>query len=164
MEKKPKKLRKVELKLVDGEYDNPLRGRVVRPRQLYEAFKDIKDLAQETMIGVYLDKDGGVRSYSVLSLGNSDSTAYDPIQILEQAILMRSKKFVIIHNHPGGNPKPSPEDLKITQDLIRKTVVMDFVLLDFIIIGDLQKPSKKNYWSLYETQYEGNRYGSWGIL
>jgi len=157
MKKKPRKLRKLEVKLVDGEYDNPLKGRAVRPRQLYDVFKDIKDLTQETVIGVYLEESHDVRAYNVLALGSASCVMFDPLLVFEQAILTRSKKFILIHNHPGGNPKPSADDLLIAQDLTRKAEVMGLALVDLIIIGDLQKPRKKNYWSLYEKQHRGAR-------
>lgn len=147
-----KKLKKLEVKLVEGEYDNPLKGKVNHPEQLYEVFMKIKDYAQETMIGVFLDGNHEVRAYDVLSLGNGSETILDPVSVFEHAILVRSKRFILLHNHPSGNPKPSPDDLIAIKDLIVKAEVMNYVLVDFIIIGDLQKPRKKNYWSLFEHQ------------
>lgn len=156
-------LKKLKIRLVKGEYKNPVKGQVRMPEQVYDVFKDIKDRAKETLIGVYLDDDLEVRSYDVLSLGNENSTLFDDIEILEHAILLKSKYFIIIHNHPSGNPTPSYEDEILIKNLIKKSKVMRRVLVDFIIVGDMDiNDHKKNYWSIFEYQ-EGGEYTIKGL-
>ena len=127
------------------------------PKQIYSVFKDLKDRAKETMIGVYLDDDLEVRAYEVLSVGTANQTIVSPAEILEYAILLKSKRFILIHNHPSGDPRPSQADRLAMVDLASRAKVLDRTLLDFIIVGDLVSRKKKNYWSMFEEE-DGKEY------
>lgn len=50
---------------------------------------------------------------------------------------------LIIHNHPSGDPTPSPEDQKLTRRLAAAGVVMGINLVDHIVLGDLRSRSFK---------------------
>ena len=52
-----KYLKKLDIKLVKGEYQSLVKGKVRFPKQIYDVFSSVKDKAQETLIGVYLDKE-----------------------------------------------------------------------------------------------------------
>ena len=53
---------------------------------------------------------------------------------------------MLLHNHPGGNPTPSENDLTITQRIIQSGILVDIPLLDHIIIGD------NSYFSFQESK------------
>ncbi len=148
--------KKLKIKLVKGKYKNPVKGQLRNAEQIYDVFKDVKDKAKETLIGVYLDNDLEVRAYDVLSLGDEKHTLFSPIEVLEHAIILKSKYFILIHNHPSGNPKPSLEDKKAINDLKAKSDTMERVFLDFIIVGDMHK-NKKDYWSMFDD-LDGGEY------
>src|SRR5262245_8426714 len=97
-----KYLRKLKIALVPGEYKNPVKRKLRERKKLYRVFKSIKDKNQETLIGVYFDNDLEVRAYDVLSLGSQSEANVYPDEIFERAILLKSRIFVLIHNHPSG--------------------------------------------------------------
>jgi len=146
-----KYLRKLNIELVKGEYKNPVKGQVREPRQIYDVFKAIKDKAQETLIGVYLNADLGVNSYDTLSIGTQSASLVDAPEIFGRAFVLRSKYIILIHNHPSGMATPSPDDEEVIRQIIEKSKVMEIHFLDFIIVGE------NTYWSLFEKE-DGGEY------
>src|SRR5262245_2251489 len=145
-----KYLRKLKIELIKGEYKNPVKGQVREPKQVYEVFKTIKDWAQETLIGVYLDHNLEVTSYDTLSVGTQSETMIYAPDIFGRAYVLRSKYIILIHNHPRGNPTPSPRDKEVMRALIQQARIMEMYLLDFIIVGE------KKYWSMFEKAEGGD--------
>jgi len=146
-----KYLRKLDIQLVKGEYHNPVKGQVCAPEQVYEVFKAIKDKAQETLIGVYLNADLEVNTYDTLSVGTQSATLIDAPEIFGRAFIFRSKYFILIHNHPSGIADPSPDDEEVINQLVAKSKVMEIGFLDFIIVGE------NTYWSMFEEE-DGGEY------
>ncbi len=62
-------LKRLNIRLVEGEYKNPVKGQVREPKQIYGVFKEIKDDAVETLIAVYLTNELKVITYNVISVG-----------------------------------------------------------------------------------------------
>ena len=146
-----KYLKKLNIKLVKGEFKNPVKGQVKEPREIYEVFKKIKDRAQETLIGVYLNAEMEVNSYDILSIGTKSETLIDIPEIFGRAFVLRSRYIIIIHNHPSGEAEPSEEDKITMKQLVQQARIMKLDLLDFIIVGD------ESYWSMFEEE-EGGEY------
>ena len=71
-----------------------------------------------------------------ISIGKVDSAEIDIRKIMEEIIKTGMQKFILVHNHPSGNPYPSDTDIKITEKLDMAAKVLGLQLLDHIIIGD----------------------------
>lgn len=56
-------------------------------------------------------------------------------EIMEIPIRTRAAAIILVHNHPSGDPKPSAEDIRFTEELVRAGQLMDIGVLDHIIIG-----------------------------
>lgn len=56
-------------------------------------------------------------------------------EVFRPAILRSAAAIVVIHNHPSGDPKPSPEDVHITRALVKAGDLLDIQVLDHVIIG-----------------------------
>lgn len=112
-------LRKLNLELVRGEYANPVKVRVRDPRQVYEVFQAIKDKVQETLLGVYLSETLEVKGYEVLSVGSQSYTLIAPPGIFSRAFVLMAQDFLLIHNHPKGDARPSSADRELI-DMLRE--------------------------------------------
>jgi DNA repair protein RadC len=55
--------------------------------------------------------------------------------ILQRAILSNASCIIVAHNHPSGNPEPSPEDRSVTRKIKDACELLDIQLLDHLIIG-----------------------------
>ena len=148
----------LQVKLVKGKFKNPLNGTVESAKQVSKIFQNIKDYSQETLIGLYLKDDLKPITYSVLSLGDDSATLCSTRHILKQAILLDSNFFILIHNHPEGDPEPSQADKQMMFEVQRAGQPLGFYMLDFIVMGDLGD-RKVDYWSLFNKSTSRRSYG-----
>ena len=74
-------------------------------------------------------------STTTVSLGTVNETSAHPREILRPVITRNAYGFILLHNHPSGDPSPSPADHKITQQLLKAAELMNVRMLDHIIIG-----------------------------
>ena len=70
-----------------------------------------------------------------LSTGSVDQTTCHPREVLSPVIRHQAYGFVLIHNHPSGDPSPSDADDRITKKLIEASQLMQVRFLDHVIIG-----------------------------
>ena len=50
---------------------------------------------------------------------------------------------IVVHNHPSGDPTPSPDDLAVTRALVQAGKLLDIDVLDHLIIGQGRSTSMK---------------------
>lgn len=68
--------------------------------------------------------------------GTLDSALVHPREVFEAALLANAAAIVAGHNHPSGDPTPSPDDVEITRRLAATGEVLGIPVLDHIIVGD----------------------------
>lgn len=78
-----------------------------------------------------------------LSKGNNNQATVEIKQILEEVLKTGMSKFILVHNHPSGDSKPSSKDIEITKKIEIAANLLELQLLDHIIIGD------GNFYSIY---------------
>ena|SRR5213594_251957 len=93
---------------------------------------------------VLLDTKHRVLRTSVLAIGSLNTTVVQPREVFREATLGGAAAVVIFHNHPSGDPSPSPDDVELTRRLTAAGVVMGIDVVDHIILGDVR------YWSFKE--------------
>ena len=64
--------------------------------------------------------------------------------IFKWAYNLSSTNFILVHNHPSGDPTPSIADIKLTIELVKKSRIINFEVLDHVIIGDEYFSMRKN--------------------
>jgi DNA repair protein RadC len=85
---------------------------------------------------VLLDAKNRLIRTSILSVGTLDSSIAHPREIYREAALASASSVVVFHNHPSGDPQPSPEDVMLTARLKAAGEVMGITLVDHIVLGD----------------------------
>ena len=120
------------------------------PQDVYNLLApEMAHLAQEQVRVLLLDTRNNVMAQRVIYQGNLNSSVIRPAEVLRPAIIESAANIIVSHNHPAGDPTPSPEDVTITRDLVQAGNLMGIELLDHIIIG-------RNRWcSLKEQQMMG---------
>ena len=58
-----------------------------------------------------------------------------PAEVFRHAVIESAPNIIIVHNHPTGDPTPSPEDVSITQDLAAASKLLGMNLVDHLVIG-----------------------------
>lgn len=83
-----------------------------------------------------LDARHRVLQARVLTRGTADATAMHPRDVFREAALAGAAALVLFHNHPSGDPLPSPEDLQLTQRMIDAGHLMGITVVDHVILAD----------------------------
>ena len=93
---------------------------------------------------VLLDTKHRVLRTTVLTVGSLNTTVVQPREVFREATLGGAAAVVVFHNHPSGDPSPSPDDVELTRRLTAAGVVMGIDVVYHIILGDVR------YWSFKE--------------
>ncbi len=75
--------------------------------------------------------------------GTVNSSVLRSAEIFRPAIIRNCPSMIICHNHPSGDPTPSPEDLEVTRQLVAAGNLLDIDILDHLIIGNPRYVSLK---------------------
>jgi DNA repair protein RadC len=76
-----------------------------------------------------------VLSIQEIYVGNVNSAVVRPTEVIRPAIRDNAPSVIEVHNHPSGDPTPSPEDVSITRDLVAAGEVLGVEILDHLVIG-----------------------------
>ena len=90
-----------------------------------------------------LDTKHRVLRTTVLTLGTLNSSVVEPRDVYREAALGGAAAIVAFHNHPSGDPTPSPDDVVLTRRLAAAGVLMGIDLVDHIILGEVRYSSFK---------------------
>jgi len=128
------------------------RPRVSRPEDVYMLMKDrTSALEKEIFWVLILDRKNRLKCEAIdVTSGILDASLVHPREVFREAIRHAAGNIVLAHNHPSGDPTPSAEDLRITQQLVDAGKVIDIKVMDHVILGHGQ-PTNKNYISLRES-------------
>ena len=85
---------------------------------------------------VLLDTRHRVLRTSVLAVGGLNSTVVQPREVFREAALGSAAALVAFHNHPSGDPSPSPDDVELTRRLVSAGSIIGVEVVDHIILGD----------------------------
>ena len=100
-------------------------------------------LEQEHLRVILLDTKNQVTGVNGIYVGNVNSSVVRPAEVLRPAIRENAVSIIVVHNHPSGDPAPSPEDIVITQQLREAGELLGIELLDHVILGDQRHVSLK---------------------
>jgi DNA repair protein RadC len=110
-------------------------ARLVRMEMMY--------LDHEEMHILLLDSKNQVLESIKRYKGTVNSSVLRIAEIMRPAIVRNCPRIIVCHNHPSGDPTPSPEDIDVTEQLVEAGKLLDIELLDHIIIGNPRYNSLK---------------------
>lgn len=96
---------------------------------------DMAHLEQEQLRLLLLDTKNRVLAAPTLYQGNVNTTVVRVAELFREAIRCNSTALIVAHNHPSGDPTPSPEDVRITRQIAEAGELLSIELLDHLIIG-----------------------------
>jgi DNA repair protein RadC len=85
---------------------------------------------------VLLDTKRRLLRTTVLSVGTLDASLVHPREVFREAVGGGAAAIVLFHNHPSGDPEPSPDDTRLTERLVAGGILMGIDVLDHLILGD----------------------------
>ena len=96
---------------------------------------EMSALAQEQLRVLLLNTRNSVMAQRIVYQGNVNSSIVRPAEVFRAAIIDSAPSIIISHNHPSGDPTPSPEDVKITRELVEGGKLLGIDLMDHIVIA-----------------------------
>jgi DNA repair protein RadC len=96
---------------------------------------DMAFLTQENVRVLLLDSGKRVIAAPTVYIGTVRTSAVRVAEIFREAISRNSPAILLAHNHPSGDPTPSPEDVELTRTLNSAGRLLDIELVDHVIIG-----------------------------
>lgn len=103
-------------------------------------------LDHEELWVVNLDTRNRVKHLVALYKGSVNSSQIRVGEIFRQAIIDNAPSIIVAHNHPSGDPSPSPDDVAVTRAIVQAGKLLDIEVLDHLVIVS------SNYFSLKERR------------
>lgn len=106
---------------------------------------EMESLDRENVYILNMNMKGEVVNASLASMGTLGSSPIHPREILKTSILSNANSFIMLHNHPSGDPTPSLADRETCKLLRAAARIMNIEMHDFIVVAD-----RDNYYSFAE--------------
>ncbi len=98
--------------------------------------EELRHHREEHFIVLFLNTKNRVIARQTLSIGSLNASVVHPREVFRAAIRRSSASILCAHNHPSGDPTPSPEDIQLTRRLAEAGQLIGIEVLDHIVIGD----------------------------
>jgi len=96
---------------------------------------ELVDAEQEHLIVLNLNVRNKVIEKTEVYKGSLNSSFIRIAEIFKQAVRLNAASIILAHNHPSGDPSPSPEDISITKQVCQAGRLLDVQVLDHLILG-----------------------------
>lgn len=124
--------------------DKDIQRTIHGPQDVYdELVYDMLALDQEELRVLIMDTRNHILEIETIYKGSVNSSQVRIAEVFKGAIRKNATSIIIVHNHPSGDPSPSPEDIALTRAIIQAGKLMDIDVLDHIVIGHKQFISMK---------------------
>jgi len=131
------------IKLVNAVSNRYLQKKVVGKDPIHSSkelfdylYHSLRDKTREIFKVVFLDAQNRVISIKTLFEGTLTAGSVYPREVVKAALQQNAAALFLVHNHPSGTPRPSPEDTRLTRRLVHACRVMDITIHEHLIIGD----------------------------
>ncbi|MGL5034520.1 MAG: RadC family protein [Microcystaceae cyanobacterium] len=106
--------------------------------------------AQEHFAIAMLDVKSRLLATRVITIGTATETLIHPREIFREVIKQGATKIIVAHNHPSGSLEPSPEDIQLTELLLKAAQCLQIPVLDHLILGRGDYQSLREMTDLWE--------------
>ncbi len=96
---------------------------------------EMSALEQEELRVILLDTRNRVLSIVPVYRGSVNNSQVRVGELFKEAIRANATAIIVVHNHPSGDPTPSPEDVAVTRSIVQAGKLLDLNVLDHIVLG-----------------------------
>ncbi|GAB4460516.1 MAG: DNA repair protein RadC [Anaerolineae bacterium] len=100
-------------------------------------------LEQEHLRVLLLDTKNRVLNSPTVYIGNVNSSIIRVGEVFKEAVRENATSLIVAHNHPSGDPTPSPEDVQVTRSMVQAGSLLGIDVLDHLVIGHQRYVSLK---------------------
>lgn len=116
--------------------ERPVVPRIREPEDVFRLFGSrLRDLQVEEFHLLALDSQSQVLRDVLVTRGLLNSSLVHPREVFRPAIAEAAAGIIVVHNHPSGDPTPSPEDRAATKQLVSAGQLLDLPVYDHVIIA-----------------------------
>lgn len=109
------------------------------------SLKFIRTKRQEYFICLSLDLNGEIITRRTVTISTLSSTLVHPREVFAGPLKDRAASVIVAHNHPSGDPEPSKEDIRTTQQLVAAGQILGIRLQDHIIMAKQESFSFRSH-------------------
>lgn len=132
----------IDLSLVRAAADALTLGRVAG-KEVLTSWSEVLDYCRTTMAFgaieqfriLFLDKKNHLLRDEVQQTGTIDHTPVYPREVIKRALELEASALILVHNHPSGDPTPSPADISMTNAIARAAKPLGVVVHDHVIVA-----------------------------
>ncbi|NJN67644.1 MAG: DNA repair protein RadC [Chloroflexaceae bacterium] len=96
---------------------------------------EMSHLDQEHLRVLCLDTKNRVQKTHTVYIGSLNTSLVRVGEVFKEGLKLNSAAIIVVHNHPSGDPTPSPEDVAVTRQMVEAGRLLDIDVLDHLIIG-----------------------------
>jgi DNA repair protein RadC len=96
----------------------------------------LRDSVREEFVALLLDTKHRVIENKTISIGHLNASLVHPRELFRECVRRSAAAVILVHNHPSGDPSPSPDDLSLTKRLEEAGRLLGITVLDHVIVGD----------------------------
>jgi DNA repair protein RadC len=108
------------------------------PEAVAHRMRFLSALEQEEFWGLALDNKSRLRYAYQVTRGTVNASLVHPRETFRPALLASATSIIVVHNHPSGEPLPSPEDRAVTERLEQAGVLLGVKVLDHVIVAGMR--------------------------
>ncbi len=114
-----------------------------RPRTRLASSREVADhftprlfnLPREVFVAVLLNARNEVMRESTIAVGCLTGSLVHPREVFQPAVRDSAAAVILVHNHPSGDPTPSPEDIQLTERLVEAGRILGIRVLDHVVVA-----------------------------
>ncbi len=96
---------------------------------------EMSGLEQENLRTLLLDTKNRVLKSHTVYVGNVNASIIRISEVFREAVKENATAIIVAHNHPSGDPTPSPEDVQVTRSIVEAGILLSIEVLDHLVIG-----------------------------
>lgn len=128
------KIKLVAVKEKDYDYNSRKIKNTLDVVQYVNEIEDLKDSVDERVLVICLNTVNQIISYSQIAQGGTNFANFETSMLFKTVLLSAANKFILVHNHPSGNIKPSKYDFEMTERIKKGSELLGLKFLDHIIV------------------------------
>jgi DNA repair protein RadC len=131
------RVRELEIRYKSLRLPLPVQREVRSPRAAADIARQLlNDLPFERAVALHLDTRRRLVGVHRVSEGTIDTTLVCPREVLTAALMSGAASVILAHNHPSGDPTPSPDDFEITRRLCAAGELLGVLIDDSLVMGE----------------------------
>lgn len=123
----------------------PRGPRLSGPEQVIQYVQGLHELDREAFVALLLDTRHRVIGVEEVARGHLGGVEVHPRELFKSAILANAAGLILAHNHPSGDPDPSPEDHRLTERMEATGEILGIPVLDHVVVGEREGYSMRKH-------------------